>query len=159
MLLSQLTQPKSWVSLSLAVLGPVPIPTPVIVASCLRRACWLKPGPHTCHGAGASQPSQTTWAESEGGSLSNREEKEVNSGWEKQQPPQQGLNPSCLFLVTWDVGMGLPPLVLPQSYLPSLSHPQWAGGENAYVQCSKFREESYHRVLALNRIRRLRTRA
>lgn len=63
----QLIEPKYWVSLSLAVLGPVPIPTPVIVASCLRRACWLKPGPHTCRGAEASQPSQITWTESEGG--------------------------------------------------------------------------------------------
>ena len=90
--------------------------------------------------------------------MSNREEKEVNSGWEKQQPPQQGLNPSRLFLVTWDVGMDHPWFFLSHTS-PLLSHPQGAGGENAYVQRSKFREESYHRVLALNRIRRLRTRA
>lgn len=87
----------------------------------------------------------------------SREEEEVNSGWEKQQPPRQGLDPSCLFLVAWDVGMGLPPLYFLLSSLSKSPVRRASGGEHAYGQCSEFRE-SYHWVLALNRIRRLRTR-
>lgn len=68
----QLIEPKYWVSLSLAVLGPVPIPTP---AQLLWPAAWdglvgWSLEPHTCRGAEASQPSQITWTESEGGALS-----------------------------------------------------------------------------------------
>lgn len=86
--------------------------------------------------------------------LSNREEEEVNSGWETA--PKTRPEP-FLLVCGLGCGHGSATLALPPQ-LPSLSHPWRAGGEHAYGQCSEFREESYHRVLALNRIRRLRTR-